>query len=70
MGTAQVFILIIFILISIPTVGTAWLGYKLIDKLGRFPSKTPAIQMSIMFKLIGLEVVSITLILIFFKIFS
>jgi hypothetical protein len=70
MGTAQIFIVIFFILILVPTAGAAWLGYKLIDNLGRFPSKTPAIQLGIMFKLVVLEVVSLTLILIFFKVLS
>ena len=51
----------------IPCIGVAWLGKNLLDQLGRFPSKTPAIQMGVLFKLIIIEVVSVTLILIFFK---
>ncbi len=66
-SVALLFIIIYFVLISIPCLGVGWLGYKLITKLGRYPSKTPAIQMGIMLKLVIIEVVSLTLILVFFK---
>ncbi len=69
MGSAALlFIIIFFIMIGIPCLGVGWLGYKLITKIGRYPSKTPAIQMGIMLKLIIIEVVSLTVILVFFKI--
>ena len=65
---ALIFVLIFFVLIGIPCVGIGWIGFKLIEKLGRYPSKTPAIHMSALFKLIVIEVVSTTLLLAFFKI--
>ncbi len=69
MGSAALlFIVIYFIMISIPCLGVGWLGYKLITKIGRYPSKTPAIQLGIMMKLIIIEIVSLTVILVFFKI--
>lgn len=69
MGSAAlIFIILFFIMIAIPCLGVGWLGYKLITKLGRYPSKTPAIQMGIMLKLVIIEVVSLTMILVFFKI--
>lgn len=67
-SASAAFIAIFFALILIPSVGVAWLGYKLIDKLGRYPSKTPAIQMSVLIKLVVLEVASMTALLLFFKI--
>lgn len=67
-GAAVIFVGIFFLLITIPCIGVSWLGSRLINKLGTYPSKTPAIQMSIIFKLIFLQVVSWTLILLFFKI--
>jgi len=67
-STMIVFAIIFFILIAIPCVGIAWLGSRLINRLGRYPSKTPAIQMSVVFKLTVLEIVSWTLLLLFFKI--
>lgn len=67
-GAALAFIGIFYVLMILPCVGIAFLGVHLINKLGRFPSKTPAIQMSVMFKLIVLEIVSMTLILVFFKV--
>ncbi len=69
MGSAALlFIIIFFIVTLIPCVGVGWLGYKLITRLGRFPSKTPAIQLGILVKLIIVEVVSLTLLLLLFKI--
>ena len=67
-STALFFILIFYILMLIPCLGVGWIGYKLITRLGRYPSKTPAIQVGIMLKLIIVEVVSLTLILLMFKI--
>lgn len=64
---AFIFVMIFFFLIAIPCVGMGWLGVNLINRLGQFPSKTQAIQMSVMLKLIVIEIVSITLILMFFK---
>jgi len=66
-GVALIFILFYWTVILIPAVGTCWIGRSLINRLGRWPSKTPAIQMSILFKLVVLEVVSFTLLLAFFK---
>ncbi len=69
MGSAAgLFIIIFFVMIAIPCLGVGWLGYKLITKIGRYPSKTPAIQLGIMLKLVIIEVVSLTVILVFFKI--
>lgn len=69
MGSAAfIFIAIFFILILIPSLGVGWLGFKLIQKLGRWPSKTPAIQLDVLVKLAIVEVVSLTLILLLFKI--
>lgn len=67
-SAATIFILIYFIIIFIPCLGVGWLGFKLITKLGQFPSKTPAVQLGIMIKLVIVEVVSLTLLLMFFKI--
>ncbi len=67
-SAAALFIAIFFVLILIPTMGVGYLGYKLISKLGRYPSKTPAIQLSILVKLVVIEVVSLTLMLVMFKI--
>lgn len=66
-SSAAIFILIFFVLILIPSLGVGWLGFKMIEKLGRYPSKTPAIQMSVLVKLLVVEVVSMTLFLAFFK---
>jgi hypothetical protein len=69
-STTLIFIAIFYVLILIPCVGVGWVGWNLINQLGRFPSKTPAIQMGIIFKLVVVELVSFTLILAFFKVLS
>jgi hypothetical protein len=66
-NVAFIFAIIFYVLMLIPCIGVGWLGKNMLDRLGRFPSKTQAIQMSVLFKLIVIEVVSITLILCFFK---
>jgi hypothetical protein len=66
--TAVVFIFIFLVLMAIPCAGVAVIGYRLITRLGTFPSKTPALQMSVLLRLIVLEVVSFTLLLVFFKV--
>lgn len=66
-NAALIFAGAFFILITIPCVGVAWLGKSLIDKLGTYPSKTPAIQVDMVIKLAFLEVVSFALLLGFFK---
>jgi hypothetical protein len=66
-SAAIIFIVIFYTLLLIPCIGISWLGSKLIEKLGRYPSKTPAIQLSVMLKLAVVEVVSFALLLTFFK---
>lgn len=67
-SAAAIFIAIFFVIMFIPSLGVGWLGYKMITRLGRYPSKTPAIQLSILIKLTVIEVVSLTLLLLLFKI--
>ena len=69
MGSAGfIFTGIFLVLIAIPCIGVAWLGTKMINQLGRYPSKTPAIQLSVVLKLTVLEIGSWTMLLLFFKI--
>ena len=67
---AYIFIGIFAVLLFLPCVVVAILGYQMIDKLGHYPSKTPAIQLSIFLKLVVTEVVSFGLILVFYRILS
>ena len=69
-NTAVIFILIFYAIMLIPCIGIGWVGYKLLDRLGRYPSRTPAIQLSVLFQLVVIEVVSFTLILCFFKVLT
>ena len=65
-----IFALVYAIVISVPCVLVVLIGRKLIDQLGHFPSKTPAIQMSILFQLIAVEVGTFTCLIGFYHIFS
>ena len=69
-GTAFVFVLVFWVMMLIPCIGIGWMGKKLIDQLGRYPSRTPAVQMSVLVKLVVLEVVSFTLLAGFLKALS
>ena len=66
-GTAWIFISIFYGIILFICIGVGWIGRNLLEDLGRFPSKTPAIQMGILFKLVVLEVTGMTLLVLFFK---
>lgn len=67
-GIMLIFCAIFFSIMLVPCIGIALLGSRLLKRLGNFPSKTPAIQMSILLKLAVIEIVSFTLLLSFFKV--
>lgn len=64
------FIGIFFVIIVIPCFFVAILGYQTITQMGYFPSKTPAIQMNIFWKLVLLEVLTFGFIMLFYRLFS
>ena len=53
-------------LMTIPCISVAVIGYRMLTKLGQYPSKTPEIQMSIWLKLLIIEVFSFGMIYIFY----
>ena len=57
------------ILIIVPCVLVALIGRKMIEQLGMFPSQTPAIHMSVVYKLVIIEVITFTLLMIFYQFF-
>ena len=65
-----VLVVIVFVVVTLPCVFIGILGYKMLNKLAYYPSKNPAIQMSIFFWLILVEVVSVTLLLLFYQMFA
>ena len=65
-----VFLMIWAALILIPCIAMGWLGFRLITKLGQYPSRTPLIQKGIMFPYILVAVASMTAIMIFFRILT
>ncbi len=69
-STSLILIGLFFLAVNVPSVLIAWLGIKFLEQLGRYPSRTPAIQMSIILKLAAIEVGAFTLILALFKVLS
>ena len=65
-----VLISFVFIIVGIPCVFIAVLGVGMLNKLAYFPSKAPAVQMSILGWLLLVEVVSVTLLLLFYHVFA
>lgn len=65
-----ILVCLFLVIIGIPCVGIAIVGRQLIYKLSHFPSKTPAIQTGILFKLVIIEIVGFTLLLTFYHILS
>jgi len=63
------FISIFLVLIGMPCLGIGIIGVKMMNRLGRWPSKTPAIQMEILIKLVVVEVVALAMMLIFYRLF-
>lgn len=61
---------LVLIIIIIPCIFIGVLGSSMLNRLAYYPSKTPAIQMSIFFWLMLSEVVSITLLLMFYHVFA
>ena len=57
---------LMLVIIGIPCVGVMILGGRMINQVGNFPSKTPVIQLDILLKLIILEVISATMLLLFY----
>lgn len=69
-GESLIFIGIFSLIIIIPCVVVALLGRKMIDKLGQFPSNTPAIQMGVLMWLLLTEALTFVALIAFYKFFS
>ena len=67
---AFVFACIYGVIITVPCIIVAIIGSKMLEQLGRYPSKTPAIQMSIIWKLIITEIITFVLLLMFYNLFQ
>ena len=56
-----VFAVIFTFIVLVPCILVTFMGKKMIHQLGQYPSKTPAIQMSIFVQLVVIEIVTFTL---------
>ncbi len=65
-----VLMMVVFFAVGVPSMAAGWLGRNLLERLGRYPSKTPAIQLSVLLKLAVLELVSFTILLAILKVLS
>ena len=52
-----------FLIINLTCAAMVWLGVRFFDQMGRYPSKTPAIQLSVFWKLIVVEIITMFLLL-------
>jgi hypothetical protein len=69
-GVSLIFSSIYSMMIIVPCVITLVIGRRVIQEVGRWPAKTPAIQMSIVWKLITLEVITFFFLISFFQFFA
>ena len=68
-GVSLIFCSIYAVIIIVPCVITANIGRRMIDELGHWPSKTPAIQMKFFWKLVVLEILTFIGLVAFFNFF-
>lgn len=69
-ATSVVLAGLFFLGVNIPCIAVAWIGIKFFEELGRYPSKTAAIQIGICLKLLVVEIASFTFLLALFKVLS
>ncbi len=67
-GAGLMFIGIYTSIILIPCALIARIGFRMIGELGTYPSKTPAIQLSILWKLVAIEIISLTLLILVYHV--
>lgn len=67
---AFVFCAIFAGIIIIPCALIGLIGRNMINKLGRYPSKTPAIQMSVLFQLFVIEIIGFVGLIGFYNFFA
>ncbi len=70
MGPMLILFLVFAFIMGVPCIGTAILGSKLMNRIGRFPSKTPAIQTNIIAKLVALEIISFGMLTMLYHVLS
>lgn len=71
MGSAAlIFIIVWLVVVALPCICIAFMSYNLMSKLGRYPSKTPAIQTKMIIPLLVVEIVAMTLLLTVFKVLA
>ena len=65
-----IFIGIFAVVVGVPCFAVTVLGTKLINHLGRYPTKSATLQMKVCIKLLVVEMFSFTLLALVFHIFS
>ena len=64
------FVLFFAFIVGLPCFFVAVLGSKMINDLGNFPTKTAKIQVSVLWKLFIVEVISFGILTLFFRIYG
>ncbi len=65
-----VFIAAMFFIVGVPCVAVAVLGTRLINHIGRYPTKSAQLQMGVCIQLLLVEIFSFSMLAIFFHVFS
>lgn len=69
-GPMLILLLVFTFVMAVPCIGTIILGSRLMDRLGRYPSKTPVIQINTIAKLVALEVISFGMLTMLYHVLS
>lgn len=69
-GESFTFALIYSFIIIVPCIIVAILGKKMIAQMGKYPTKSPIIQMSIFWQLVVLEIITFLLLIGFYRFFE
>ena len=64
------FVLFFGLIVGLPCFFVAFLGSKMVNDLGNFPTKTAKIQVGILWKIFIVEVVAFLMLVAFYHIFS
>lgn len=65
-----IFIGMFMLIVGIPCVLVAWLGTRLINYIGEHPSSSAKMQMTVCVQLLFVEILSFSVLALFFHIFS
>jgi len=67
---ALIFISVFTVIVIVPCFFTTLIGKEMIDRIGRFPTKTSIIQVKALYRLVFIEIVAFSLLASFYRVFA